>query len=130
MANETENLKLDLATVEKGVQAVFKNPAYGEYFVTEVNSEVAASLLLTLEWSDWRNGPIWWIQSVYVNPEKRALGLFKGLYAHVKSLAEADESIQGLRLYVEKSNTRAQGVYTRLGMKNEHYDLFEWMKRF
>lgn len=130
MALETENLKLDLATVDKGVNAVLNNPARGEYLVTEVNGEIAGSLLLTYEWSDWRNGPIWWIQSVYVTPLKRSLGLFKGLYAHVKMLAEKDETVQGLRLYVEKNNRRAQSIYAKLGMKNEHYDMFEWMKKF
>jgi GNAT superfamily N-acetyltransferase len=130
MARETEDLGLDREVCTKGVQAVFDNPALGAYYVGEIEGRVVASLLTTYEWSDWRNGMVWWIQSVYVVPEARGRGIYSGLYAHVKHLAETDERVQGIRLYVDKRNSRAQQVYTRLGMNGEHYQVFEWMKNF
>lgn len=130
MAFETEKLKLDKNVCEKGVHAVFKDPAKGQYFVCEINSRVVASMLITYEWSDWRDGNVWWIQSVYVVPEERGKKIFSGLYRHVKELTTKDESIRGLRLYVEKENASAKKVYHALGMSGEHYDLFEWMKTF
>ena len=130
MARETEDLELNREVCTKGVQAVFANSSLGAYFVSEKDGRVIASLLTTYEWSDWRNGMVWWIQSVYVIPEARKQGIYAGLYAHVKRLAEADERVQGIRLYVDKRNTRAQQVYARLGMNGEHYQVFEWMKNF
>jgi GNAT superfamily N-acetyltransferase len=130
MARETEDLGLDREVCAQGVQAVFDNPALGAYYVGEIEGRVVASLLTTYEWSDWRNGMVWWIQSVYVVPEARGRGIYSGLYAHVKHLAETDERVQGIRLYVDKRNARAQQVYTRLGMNGEHYQVFEWMKSF
>ena len=128
MAAETEDLALDRAVCSAGVRAVFENPSLGAYFVAELNGNVVASTLITYEWSDWRNGTVWWIQSVYVTPEARRQGVYGGLYAHIQELAEADASARGIRLYVDLRNKRAQEVYTRLGMNGEHYRLFEWMK--
>ena|ERR1051326_3891754 len=130
MARETEDLELNRAVCAKGVQAVFDNSSLGAYYVGEKEGRAIASLLTTYEWSDWRNGVVWWIQSVYVMPEARKQGIYAGLYAYVKNLAEDDEHVQGIRLYVDKRNTRAQQVYARLGMNGEHYQVFEWMKNF
>ena len=88
MAKETENLDLDIEVVKKGVAAVFENPAHGTYFVCLEDSIVIASLLITYEWSDWRNRQTWWIQSVYVSPEKRKKGVFKKMYLHLKDIVE------------------------------------------
>ena len=126
MARETEEVELDHEVVTRGVQAVFDDPSRGRYFVADVDGRVVASLLITYEWSDWRNGVVWWIQSVYVDPDYRGRGVYAGLYAHVRE--SADASVRGIRLYVDKRNSRAQEVYRRLGMDGEHYLVFEWMK--
>lgn len=128
MARETEDLELDEAICTSGVQAVFARPDLGQYYVAEQQGRVVASLLITYEWSDWRNGMVWWIQSVYVSPNARQQGIYAGLYAHIKTIVQADESLRGIRLYVDERNKRAQEVYTRLGMNGEHYRVFEWMK--
>ena len=128
MALETEDVTLDRDVCTRGVRAVFDDPSLGRYFVAESGGRVIASLMLTYEWSDWRAGLVWWIQSVYVLPEFRGRRVYAGLYEHVKSLAARDESVRGIRLYVDRRNTRAQQVYTRLGMNGEHYQVFEWMK--
>ena len=128
MALETEELNLDLETCRRGVNAVFKNPALGTYFVAEIDGAVVGSTLITHEWSDWRNGLVWWIQSVYIAPEARRQGVYAGLYGYLQGLANEDPHIRGIRLYVDLRNTPAQEVYTRLGMNGEHYRLFEWMK--
>ena len=126
MARETEEIALDRDVVTRGVQAVFDDPSRGRYFVAEAEGQVVASLLITYEWSDWRNGVVWWIQSVYVVPEFRKRGVYAGLYEHVKQTADA--SVKGIRLYVDRRNKAAQEVYRRLGMNGEHYLVFEWMK--
>lgn len=128
MARETEDLELDRATLTRGVHAVFADANLGRYFVAEVDGVVAASLMITYEWSDWRAGTVWWIQSVYVSPFHRRRGMYAGLYSHVRAIVERDETIRGIRLYVDRRNTSAQEVYTRLGMNGEHYQVFEWMK--
>jgi GNAT superfamily N-acetyltransferase len=128
MARETEEVTLDRDVCTKGVAAVLAHPSLGQYYVAETDGRIIASLLLTYEWSDWRNGEVWWIQSVYVIPEKRGQRVYAGLYEHVKRLAEAGKSVRGIRLYVDRRNTSAQEVYTRLGMNGEHYQVFEWMK--
>jgi len=130
MALETEELDLDREVCTNGVQAVFDDPSRGRYFLAESEGTVIASLLITYEWSDWRNGMVWWIQSVYVHPEFRGQRVYAGLYEHVQRLVNADDSLRGIRLYVDRRNVRAQEVYTRLGMNGEHYQVFEWMKTF
>ncbi len=128
MAAETEQLQLDSPTVEKGVREVFDRPALGRYFVAEKEGAVVASLLITYEWSDWRNTMIWWIQSVYVVPEMRQQGVFKEMYRHIREQVVRDDRVSGIRLYVDKSNERARKVYQRIGMNGDHYALYEWMK--
>jgi GNAT superfamily N-acetyltransferase len=128
MARETEELDLDPAVLTRGVEAVFSDPAKGRYFVAESDGKVIASLMLTFEWSDWRNGLVWWIQSVYVVPDFRGRRVYASLYDHIQRLAADDPAIRGIRLYVDRRNVRAQEVYTRLGMNGEHYQVFEWMK--
>jgi GNAT superfamily N-acetyltransferase len=128
MALETEGVTLDREVCTRGVAAVFDDPSLGRYFVAEEGGQVVASLLITYEWSDWRNGNVWWIQSVYVVPALRGRGVYAGLYQHVQRLVEADPALRGIRLYVDRRNTGAQQVYTRLGMNGEHYLVFEWMK--
>lgn len=128
MARETEEMELDRSTVEKGVAAVLTDPDKGEYWLAEEGGRVLACLLVTFEWSDWRNGTVLWVQSVYVLPEARGRGLYRRLYEHLKARVEAAPDLRGIRLYVDKRNAAAQRVYERLGMTREHYELFEWLK--
>ncbi len=128
MARETEDVALDRPTLTRGVDAVFDTPSLGRYYVAESGGEVIGSLLITYEWSDWRNGMVWWIQSVYVLPAFRGRGVYAGLYAHIKTIVEPDPAIRGIRLYVDNRNAAAQKVYARLGREGEHYRVFEWMK--
>lgn len=128
MARETEELELNEDTVTKGVNAVFEDPSRGQYFVADDEGKVIASLLITYEWSDWRNCNVWWFQSVYVLPEYRRQGIFRKMYNHIKSLAETEDA-GGLRLYVETKNIRARKTYEALGMSSEHYAFYEWMRK-
>lgn len=128
MAWETEQMELDPETVEKGVQAVFEDPSRGQYYVAETTGTTIASLLITYEWSDWRNCNVWWFQSVYVVPEFRRQGIFRKMYMHVRKLAE-EKGVAGLRLYVETQNKRARNTYEALGMSSEHYSFYEWMRK-
>ena len=128
MARETEEVELDAGVVDRGVRAVFDDPARGRYFVAVGEGRVIASLLVTYEWSDWRNGNVWWIQSVYVRPEFRRRGVYARMYDEVKRIAERDPNVRGIRLYVDRRNAPAQDVYRRCGMNGEHYLVFEWMK--
>jgi GNAT superfamily N-acetyltransferase len=125
MAWETERKRLDLATVRAGVAAVFDDPRRGQYFVAERDGEVVGCLLITYEWSDWRNGDWWWIQSVYVSENARAQGVFGALFTEVETRARATSGVIGLRLYVEWDNRRASEIYTRLGMTQEHYHMMQ-----
>ena len=128
MALETEDLELNPETVGKGVSAVFDDASKGIYHVVVVEGHVIASLLITYEWSEWRNGQVWWIQSVYVEKDFRGQGIFKQLYTYIQSLAHSDEHVCGIRLYVDNTNQSAQKVYQRIGMNGDHYRVFEWMK--
>jgi len=128
MAMETESFVLDKTTVSKGVKAVFDDTGKGKYFVAEKDSVVVGSLMITYEWSDWRNKAVWWIQSVYVVPRLRGEKVFSRMYHYVKALIENDKEVAGLRLYVDLTNDNAREVYKALGMNGEHYQLFEWMK--
>lgn len=125
MAKETENLDLDFARLHTGVEAVLRDPSKGIYYVVEIDGTIAGQLLITYEWSDWRNGNFWWIQSVYVQKDFRGKGVFKSLFEHVRSLANKEKNVCGLRLYVEKHNNRAQQTYERLGMKKTYYEMYE-----
>ncbi len=126
MALDTEHLQLDRDTVRAGVGAVLNGLAPGQFTVAEHDGRVVGQLLVTYEWSDWRNRPVWWIQSVHVAVEARRLGVFRALYAHTRQAALA-AGAGGLRLYVDATNTRAQAVYTALGMDGGHYQVFEDM---
>ena len=128
MAFETEQLRLNRETVNKGVAAVFDDPSKGTYYVAEKEGQVVASLLTTFEWSDWRNGTILWIQSVFVLPEHRGTGVYKKMYQHIRRLVESTDGLKGIRLYVDQTNLKAQQVYKKTGMTAEHYQLFEWLK--
>jgi ribosomal protein S18 acetylase RimI-like enzyme len=128
MALETERKELLPEVIGAGVRALLANPAAGFYVVAEAEQRVAGALLITKEWSDWRNGSFWWIQSVYVRPEFRRQGVYKTLYRHVQRIAANDPGVCGFRLYVERENSRAQATYRSLGMKETHYRVFEELK--
>jgi GNAT superfamily N-acetyltransferase len=128
MARETEALELDGATLSRGVPAVFADPGKGAYWIAERDGRTVGCLLTTFEWSDWRDGVVLWIQSVYVVPEERGRGVYRALYERVRRRVEESDGLKGIRLYVDKRNAGARGVYERLGMTREHYDLFEWLK--
>ena len=129
LAKETEGLALDAKVVLNGVTAVLENSALGFYLLAEVVTptryEVVASLLVTREWSDWRDGEWWWLQSVYVAHQWRRRGLYRRLHSEVQGLAQREQSVCGLRLYVEQHNQVAQDTYGNLGMQRTHYQLFE-----
>ena len=129
MARETEGIELKPEVIATGVRTLIKNPQMGFYLVVELDNGIQASLMVTTEWSDWRNGMFWWIQSVYVRPAYRRQGLYRELYERVKELAEQDPSICGFRLYVERENTVAQKAYQSLGMRETEYKLFEELQQ-
>ncbi|GJQ21610.1 MAG: hypothetical protein HBSIN02_19650 [Bacteroidia bacterium] len=125
MALETENRVLDQDTLRKGVETVLTNPVCGVYYLAEIDGRLAGQLMITYEWSDWRNGTFWWIQSVYVREEYRQKGVFKALYRFVESQARSKPDVCGLRLYVEHDNAKAKRIYENLGMKKTAYELYE-----
>ncbi|GAA6185477.1 MULTISPECIES: GNAT family N-acetyltransferase [Aliiglaciecola] len=126
MAWETEQKKLQGDVLSAGVSALIKDRAKGFYLVAEQDDgAIAGSLMVTSEWSDWRNSQFWWIQSVYVRPENRRTGVYSMLYQKVKELAEQSQGVCGFRLYVEHDNLVAQETYKKLGMKASHYYMFE-----
>jgi ribosomal protein S18 acetylase RimI-like enzyme len=128
MALETEKLSLDIATVTQGAEQVFSDPSKGKYFVAEQNGQVIGCLMTTFEWSEWRNGNVLWIQSVYIDKEFRGQGVYTELYKHVKELVNSNPGLKGIRLYVDKKNKEAQQVYQKLGMNGDHYLVYEWIK--
>jgi ribosomal protein S18 acetylase RimI-like enzyme len=124
MALETESKKLPRDVLGAGVRAVFDEPKRGFYRVAEMDGNVVGCLMITFEWSDWRNGDWWWLQSVYVAPEARRVGVFRALYDTVERRARGDEFVVGLRLYVERENRAAQATYVHLGMQLAEYDMY------
>ena len=128
MALETENVTLEISTLTLGVHRLFRDSTKGRYYVAEENNEVVGCLMTTYEWSDWRNGTVLWIQSVYVAREHRSRGVYKEMYTYIKQLVESDPDLKGIRLYVDKTNTSAQRTYEKLGMNGDHYTVYEWMK--
>ncbi len=124
MAMETENKNLDGAIVKIAVDEALNDPTKGFYLMAEIEGNVAGSLMVTYEWSDWRNKNIWWIQSVYVRENQRRKGVYKALYAKVVELAKA-QNVKIIRLYVEHENTKAQATYENLGMQKSNYLLYE-----
>lgn len=125
MALETETKELDPVTLAAGVAAVLAEPRRGFYLVAECDGACAGCLMITFEWSDWRNGDWWWLQSVYVDPAYRRRGVFRTLYAEVERRAAMAADVIGVRLYVERANTRAQQTYAALGMHEAHYRMYE-----
>ena len=124
MALETESKTLPRQMLHAGVTAVFDKPGRGFYRVAEIDGETVGCLMVTFEWSDWRNGDWWWLQSVYVKPEFRRYGVFRAMYAHVERDAQSTPEVVGIRLYVEKENHRAQSTYGSLGMVEEDYFMY------
>lgn len=125
MGYETEGLQLDLNVLRKGVHNVLSDESKGFYLLAELDGNVVGQTMITFEWSDWRNGFFWWIQSVYVLSEYRKSGVFKSIYKHVHKIAAVDKNICGLRLYVDRKNERAKKAYENLGMLHSHYDMYE-----
>jgi len=130
LAEESEGKTLDRAHVGPGVQAVLADPHKGRYLIAEAGGRAVGQLMHTREWSDWRNGDIWWLQSVYVHPDFRRLGVFRALFERLRNEAEAEPGVVGLRLYVEEHNTRAHETYRKLGLTNGGYFVMEkWHRR-
>lgn len=125
MALETEGKSLDARVLKSGVEAVFDDPHKGFYVVAEAEGAIVGGLLITFEWSDWRNKWFWWIQSVFILPANRGRSLYRQMYDFVKSMADQTGNVAGFRLYVEHDNENARRVYERVGMNRSHYDLFE-----
>jgi len=125
MARETENKDLPREVISAGVEALLSDARHGFYVVAEADGRLVAGLMVTFEWTDWRNGLFWWIQSVYVSPDYRRRGIYRQLYDFVKHRAAAEGNVRGFRLYVEKDNARAQAVYQTLGMAETHYKMYE-----
>ena len=129
MAIETEDVGLDLAQLKLGIEYLLKNPAEGLYLVAEQNDHRVGTLMVTFEWSDWRNGRFWWIQSVYVPAQYRRQGVYRAMHATVTQWVKQDSEACGLRLYVERDNHIAQKTYQQLGMAETHYRLYEELLR-
>lgn len=125
LAAESEDKALDRERLAQGVAALLADPAKGRYFVAENDGMVVGQMMHTWEWSDWRNGMLWWLQSVYVVPELRGRGVFRALFAHLAALARADTNVVGLRLYVDQRNSAARQVYARMGLLPAGYDVLE-----
>ncbi|MZH04183.1 MAG: GNAT family N-acetyltransferase [Nitrospinae bacterium] len=124
LALETENLQLNSETILAGVSNALEREDC-HYFVAELNGEVAGQTMITYEWSDWRNGVMWWIQSVYVRPEHRKKGVFRSLFNHIESLARNDPEVKALRLYVMENNPSGKNTYKNLGMEDSGYIVYE-----
>lgn len=127
MAFETEGKTLDSQILTSGVGAVFHDDKKGFYVVAEDKGKIVGGLMVTFEWSDWRDGWFWWIQSVYILPEYRGRSIYSLLYQFVKNEAQKKGNVYGFRLYVEKENERAQKVYEKLGMEETYYLMYEEM---
>ena len=127
MANEAEGVSLAADVLEQGVRAALIDPLKGGYLIAELDEEPVGCLLTVREWSDWRNGEVIWIHSLYVTQDARRKGVFKQLYVYLRQMVETDSNLKGLRLYVHRDNTLAQNAYKALGMDGDHYQLFEWM---
>ena len=125
MAKETEGKELDIKLLRRGVEAALTRSDLGFYLVAEHTGRPAGQLLITYEWSDWRNAFFWWIQSVYVSPEYRRMGVYKALHVYAAVEARRQGNVCGLRLYVDKDNRIAKGAYASLRMRQTHYDMYE-----
>ena len=125
MAKETETILLDKNIVKLGVKSVITDPSKAQYWIAENNNTIIGQLMVTYEWSDWRNGDMWWISSVYVTENFRRRGVFSELYKHIEHMAKENPGCCGIRLYIEKHNERAQKTYLSLGMNDAGYDVME-----
>ena len=125
MALESEGISLDRAILRAGVDAALADASKAFYLIAEAGGEPVGQLMVTTEWSDWRNGWIWWIQSVYVKPEARRQGVYRRLYQRLTDMANARSDIRGMRLYVMRENWGAKRTYEALGMSHSEYDLYE-----
>lgn len=128
LALETENIKLDRPTLQDGMRSLFNDPSKGMYYVAQHDDEVVGCHMITFEWSDWRNGMVWWLQSVYVKASYRNKGVFKKMYDNIIDMIMHNPKILGVRLYVDKRNERAMKVYAAMGMDGSHYTVYEWMR--
>ena len=128
LAFETEDKKLDMEILTKGVKNLIEDENKGIYHVCEIGDKVIGQIMYTFEWSDWRNGTFLWVQSVYVDKEYRGKGVFKKLYNYIKDICDNDENICGIRLYVERENYVAQKTYSNLGMHECNYHMYEYEK--
>ncbi|MDA1035923.1 MAG: GNAT family N-acetyltransferase [Chloroflexi bacterium] len=128
MAEESEGAQLDRGTLTAGVAAVFDGRAQASYWMAEDDQQVVGMLMTVPEWSDWRNGTVVWMHSVYVVPEARRRGVFRSMYDHLLAMVRKSDDLVGLRLYVDRTNERAQHVYEAMGMTREHYHMYEWLK--
>jgi len=128
MAEESEGLKLDRTTLKDGVQAVMDDSSKGIYYIAHNGASAVGMLLCMSEWSDWRNCNVLWVHSVFVEKNHRKKGVFNALYSHLKTMVLGDSSLAGIRLYVDKNNNGAKDVYKKLGMTDEHYSMYEWLK--
>jgi ribosomal protein S18 acetylase RimI-like enzyme len=125
LALESEGKELDLAELGPGVAAALADPIKSLYFVAEEDGQVVGQTMVTYEWSDWNNGWLWWIQSVYVRSDYRGRGVFRALYDHVRHTAQQDRGVVGLRLYVEQDNRSAQEIYAHFGFQRTSYFILE-----
>ena len=125
LARETEDLRLEPLCVQQGVAALLSDPAKGLYYVAEVNGVIVGQLMITYEWSDWRNGNLWWIQSVYVKQEFRRQGVFRELFKYLEALARRLKDVRSLRLYMHADNSNARRSYENMGMYRTKYEVFE-----
>jgi len=125
LAWETEHKRLERATIERGVARALKDSSLCRYFVAEIGGAVIGQAMVTYELTDWRDGVLWWFQSVYVAEPHRGSGVFKVLFQHIAAAAQADPEVRGLRLYVEHENARAIKVYEQLGMKPSGHLVYE-----
>jgi GNAT superfamily N-acetyltransferase len=128
LATESEGVTLNADIVRKGMYSMLQDSTKGVYYVAETDSQIVGCHMITYEWSDWRNGWTYWLQSVYVRQDYRKHGVFKKMYENLKTLVLNNEGIAGIRLYVDKTNERAQKVYASMGMNGDHYTVYEWMK--
>lgn len=128
LALESESIRLNAETLRKGIMAMFADPAKGIYYIVKEEGQAIGCHMITYEWSDWRNGMVWWLQSVYVTETHRKKGIFKMMYDNLINIIKKDPQLIGLRLYVDKSNERALQVYKAMGMDGSHYTVYEWMK--
>lgn len=126
MALESEGMALDNATLRAGINALLTDRNKGQYYIAEQEGRVVGCLMITLEWSDWRNGWVWWIQSVFVAQDMRRKGVYTAMYEHIKKLC-IEQGVKGIRLYADRNNTPAHKTYEKAGMSSEHYITFEQM---